>query len=116
MNWHEVIDERSYEQDQVIVGILRDSPGKLSAVVDWIEKRLADPRYSIQGKDALSEWMNVIRDRGVHGVIDLLESRSEEADRMRQSTPFACLMPQDTRDKVFAKYESLRTRTSLAGV
>jgi hypothetical protein len=35
---------------------------------------------------------------------------------MRQSSPFAVLMPQDQRLKILEKYEARRARASLAGV
>ena len=43
VNWHDVIDERSYEMDQVIADVLRREPAKLQAAVAWIERFLADP-------------------------------------------------------------------------
>ncbi len=51
MNWHQLIEERSYEMHQVVADVLRRDPTKLDLVVDWIEERLADPDYSIHSKD-----------------------------------------------------------------
>ena len=81
MNWHQLIEERSYEMHQVVADVLRRDPTKLDLVVDWIEERLADPDYSIHSKDALQEWLDLIRTRGVPGVLDKLADRSEEAFR-----------------------------------
>ena len=116
MNWHEVIDECALEMDRVIARELRADPSKLDLVVTWIEKFLADPDYSIQSKDALTEWLDLIRTRGLPGVLAALEDRSEEGQRMRQSSPFAVIMPQDERQRILARYEALRTRTHPAGV
>ena len=116
MNWHQLIDERSYEMHQVIAAALRHDPSELTRVVDWIEKCLSDPDYSIHSKDALREWVKVIERRGVEGVIEVLEDRGEDATRMRQSSPFAILMPQDERMKILRRYETIRTRTHPAGV
>ena len=116
MNWHEVIDECALETDRVIARELRADPSKLDLVVAWIEKFLADPDYSIQSKDALTEWLDLIRTRGLPGVLAALEDRSEEGQRMRQSSPFAVIMPQDERQRILARYEALRTRTHPAGV
>ena len=116
MNWHQLIEERSYEMHQVVADVLRRNPTKLDLVVDWIEERLADPDYSIHSKDALQEWLDLIRTRGVPGVLDKLADRSEEAFRMRHSSPFAVVMPQDTRMRILRKYEALRPRTHPAGV
>lgn len=116
MNWHQVIDERSYEMHQVIADVLRRSPGQLALVKTWIDRMLGNPDYSEQNKDALREWQRVIDLQGVRGVLAVLDDRGEEAVRMRQSTPFAVLMPQDKRLEILDKYEARRTRASLAGV
>ncbi len=116
MNWHQLIEERSYEMHQVVADVLRRDPTKLDLVVDWIEERLADPDYSIHSKDALQEWLDLIRTRGLGGVLDKLADRSEEVFRMRHSSPFAVVMPQDTRMRILRKYEALRPRTHPAGV
>ena len=64
MSWHETIDECSYEMHQVIADILREDPGKLDVAVDWIERLLSDPEYSVHSKDALKEWLDLIRSGG----------------------------------------------------
>jgi hypothetical protein len=114
VNWHQVIEERSYEMDQVVAEVLRREPAKLELVVAWIEQRLADPDYSIHSKDALSEWLELIRARGLPGVLEKLADRSEDAFRMRHSSPFAVLMPQDERMRILRRYEALRPRTRPA--
>ena len=115
MNWHEVIDERSLEMHGVIARELRADPSKLDLVVAWIQRFLDDPEYSIQNKDALAEWMVIIR-QGLPRVLEALADESQEGQRLRQSSPFAVLMPQDERTRIFAKYESRRTRTHPASV
>lgn len=115
MNWHEVIDERSIEMDRVIARELRADPAKLDLVAAWIQRFLDDPDYSDQNKDALAEWMGILRE-GLPRVLAALADESDEGQRMRQSSPFAVLMPQDERTRIFAKYEACRTRTHPAGV
>lgn len=116
MNWHEVIDERSYEMHQVIVDVLRRDPEKLKPVVEWIQRFLADPEFSIHAKDDLTEWLELIKARGLPGVLEALSDRSEEGKRMRQNSPFAVIMPQEERLRILRRYESLRPRTHPAGV
>ncbi len=116
MNWHEVIDERSYEMDRVIADILRREPAKLEQVVAWIERFLADPEYSLHSKDDLTEWLDLIRKRGLPGVLEALDDQSEEGKRMRQNSPFAIIMPQDERLRILRRYEARRPRTRTAGV
>ena len=116
MNWHEVIDERSYEMHQIVADVLRHDSAKLETVTAWIERFMADPDYSIHSKDALSEWLEIIKARGLPGVLEKLAERSEDATRMRQSSPFAVIMPQDERMRILRKYEAFRTRTHPASV
>lgn len=116
MNWHELIEERSYEMHQVVAEVLRREPAKLDLVIDWIEKRLTDPDYSVHSKDALQEWLDVIRVHGLPGVLEKLADRGENAFRMRHSSPFAIVMPQEERMRILRRYETLRPRTHPAGV
>ena len=115
MNWHEVIDERSLELHGVIARELRADPARLDLVVAWIRRFLDDPEYSDQNKDALAEWMGIIRE-GLPRVLEALADDTDEGQRLRQSSPFAVLMPQDERARIFAKYEARRRRTHPAGV
>jgi len=108
MNWHEVIDERNYEMDQVIADVLRRDPEKLQLVLGWINERMADPEYSVHSKDAIQEWLDVLDSEGLDGILKVLSDRSEDATRMRQSSPFAILMPQDERVRILRRYEALR--------
>ncbi len=116
VNWHQVIEDRNYEMDQVIAEELRESPERLLLVVNWIERKLADEVYSEQNKDALREWKQIIEAQGIDGVLRQLADRSEDGERLRQSSPFAALMPEGKRREILKRYEPLRTRTSFAGV
>ena len=116
MNDHEINDERALEMDRVIARELRSDPSKLKLAIAWIEKFLADPDYSIHSKDALIEWLDLIRLRGLPGVLAALEDPSEEGHRMRQSSPFAAVMPQDERRRILDFYEARRARTHSARV
>lgn len=116
MNWHELIEERSYEMHQVVAEVLRRDPAKLNLVVGWIQERMADPAYSLHSKDALQEWLKLIEARGLPGVLATLADRSQNAFRMRHSSPFAIVMPQDERMRILRRYEALRPRAHPAGV
>jgi hypothetical protein len=116
VNWHQIIDERNYEMDQVIASVLRQDPTKLDLVLDWIRRRLADPDFSLHSKDGLQEWLDLVEARGLHGVLEALGDRSESVLRMRQSSPFGVIMPQDERLRILTRYEALRPRAHPAGV
>lgn len=102
--------------DQAIADVLRRDPSKLQEVIAWIERFLADPDYSDHAKDDLTEWLDLIKTRGLPGVLDALNDRSQDAVRMRQNSPFAVIMPQEERLRILRRYEALRPRTHPAGV
>jgi hypothetical protein len=116
MTWHELIDERAYEMHQVIAGVLRRDPARLDVALTWIERFLSAPEYSASSKDALNEWRDLIRSRGLEGVLQLLAERSENATRMRHMSPFAGLMPQDKRTEILQRHEARRPRAHPAGI
>jgi hypothetical protein len=116
VNWHQIIEERSYEMHQVIADVLQRDPSALAKVVEWIHSRLRDPNYSVHSKDCLAEWLEIMENEGLKGVLAILNDRGEEGCRMRHNTPFAILMPQDKRLEILKRYESRRPRTSPAGV
>lgn len=101
---------------RVIARELRADPSKIERVVAWIERFLNDPDYSVHSKDALTEWLELIRTGGLPGVLAALEDPGEEGRRMRQSSPFAVLMPQDERQRILDRYEARRPRAHPAGV
>ena len=76
MSWHRILDDRSYEMHRVIAEILRGDPAKLDLAVAWIEKRIVDPEYSTRSKDALTEWLELIRSGGVNAVLAVLDRLS----------------------------------------
>ena len=101
VNWHEVIVGRSFGMHQVVA---------------WMEKFLADPDFSEHSEVALTEWHDLVKTHGLTGVLEVLEDHGENATRMRQSSPFAVLMPPDERLQILRRYEALRPRTHPAGV
>ena len=116
VNWHEIIEQRSYDLHQVVASVLAKDPTQLERVVEWIKARLADPNYAIQSKDALQEWLRLIDQRGLPGVLEVLRDADEEARRLRHSSPFAIIMPQQERAEIFQRYEARRPRTHPASV
>jgi hypothetical protein len=112
----QLIEERNHEMDEAVALVLRQDPSKLDMVVAWIERRLADPEYSIHAKDALKEWLDLIQHGGLPSVLEVLRDRNETALRLRQSSPFAIIMPQDERLRILSRYEALRPRARPAGV
>jgi hypothetical protein len=113
--WHEIVDDRSLEMDRVIAGKIRANPKLIQIALTNIERWLANPDYSESNRQALMEWKNIIENSSVGVLATLLESSSDEARRLRQSSPFCGILTPDERQAIFQKYEALRDRACLAG-
>ena len=112
--WHEILDDRSLEMDRVIAGKIRANPKLVQIALANIDRWLANPDYSESGRQAALEWKSIIENSSVEVLVTLLESSSEEARRLRQSSPFCGILTPDERQAIFRKYEALRDRACLA--
>lgn len=112
--WHEILDDRSLEMDRVIAEKIRANPKLVQIALANIERWLANPDYSESSGQAVLEWKRIIENSPVEALVTLLESSSEEARRLRQSSPFCGILTPDERQAIFRKYEALRDRACLA--
>jgi hypothetical protein len=113
--WHEIVDDRSLEMDRVIAEKIRANPKLIQIALTNIERWLANPDYSESNRQAVLEWKSIIENSPVGSLATLLESSSDEARRLRQSSPFCGILTPDERQAIFQKYEALRDRACLAG-
>ena len=106
--WHEIVDDRSLDMDRVIAEKIRANPKLIQIALANIERWLANPDYSESGRQSALEWKGIIERFSVGALATLLESSSEEARRLRQSSPFCGILTPDERQAIFRKYEALR--------
>jgi hypothetical protein len=106
--WHEIVDDRSLEMDRVIAEKIRANPNLVQIALTNINRWLANPDYSESGQQAALEWKSIIENSSVGDLVTLLESNSEEARRLRQSSPFCGVLTPEERRAIFRKYEALR--------
>lgn len=112
--WHEIVDDRSLEMDRVIAEKIRANPKLVQIAMTNLNRWLANPDYSESGRQTALEWKSIIENSSVGDLLTLLESNSEEARRLRQSSPFCGILTPDERQAIFRKYEALRDRACLA--
>ena len=112
--WHEILDDRSLEMDRVIAEKIRANPKLVQIALTNINRWLANPDYSESGRESALEWKSIIENSSVETLVALLENSSEEARRLRQSSPFCGILTPDERQAIFQKYEALRDRACLA--
>lgn len=105
---HSRVDERSLAMHRLVAAKLRTNPVILDEARDnlrrW-QKMNGTPAL------ALSEWESILSGP-VDQVSQFLEERSERANRLRQSSPFAGALTDAERRTI---YESFSTRTYHPG-
>lgn len=106
MKDHRLIDERSRAFGEAIAVRLMDHPSWIPRAQQTVERWLAtaDPRV----RPALLEWRAQLGGP-VEGLIGVLTGRDERSTRLRQSNPFAGVLPIPERNEIlrrFAHHES----------
>ena len=100
---HAWIDERSRALHARIAEKLRQRPELLSVAGEnldrWERLRGPDP--------ALDEWRSLLRETPLLELLRVLTEVGENADRLRQSSPFAGILTVEERTAVFDHYETL---------
>lgn len=94
-NDHERNERRSLEGHKLIADKLRQNPELLS--IAW--ENIAKAREMYDG-DVLLEWEAVLR-APIELICEFIQSNTQTAIRMRQSTPFAGILSQEERDAIW---------------
>jgi len=108
-NWHQMIDARSRELHQIIAGKIRQNPALIRQVKETLARWLQAMDESERSRDFLVEWRRLLEEQPLGQVLDFIASETEEACRLRQSTPFVGLLTEPERLSVFRKYEAFRS-------
>jgi len=103
---HRRLEERSLALHREIAGRIRRDPGLLSAVRDRLTKDIESGQFSLSVTDAMQEWLDLLNTHSLKEILKLLVDRSENARRLRQSTPFAGILTQEKRRRILEKHES----------
>jgi processive 1,2-diacylglycerol beta-glucosyltransferase len=104
---HEWIDQRSLALDRLIADKLTAQPALLERAMQTLERWIAErqPYPPV----VLLEWRQILHERPLSEILGLLRSDSQEARRLRQSSPFCGILSADERLAIFREYEAART-------
>jgi len=101
---HQWIDQRSLALHEAVAAKLEADPQLLDVARRNLERWLQqNPAL------ALREWRRILDSTPLADVVALLRSSSEEATRLRQSSPFAGLLTTEERRAIMGVYESRRS-------
>ena len=100
---HQWIDQRSLALHEAVAAKLEAYPQLLDVVRQNLERWLQQNPAT-----ALRDWRRILDSTPLADVVALLRSSSEEATRLRQSSPFAGLLTTEERRAIMGVYESRR--------
>ena len=104
MRSHQWIDQRSLALREAVAAKLEAHPQLLDVarrnLERWLQRNPAT---------AVREWRSILDSTPLADVVGLLRSSSDEAARLRQSSPFAGLLTTEERRAVMGVYESRRS-------
>jgi hypothetical protein len=100
---HQWIDQRSLALHEAVAAKLEAHPQLLDVARQNLERWLQQNPAT-----AVREWRRILDSTPLPEVVVLLRSSSEEAARLRQSSPFAGLLTTEERRTIMGAYESRR--------
>jgi hypothetical protein len=103
MKSHELIDQRSLAFGQAIAARLEKNPELIDQARATLQRWLGTSSPGVQ--KTLQEWMAAF-DAGPTSVVSLLTGTDERAVRLRQSSPFAGLLPDEERNAILLRFEA----------
>lgn len=105
---HERLDARSLALHQLIAAKLAENPELLDVARSNLERWLGENAGAVP---ALLEWQRILQ-QPLDKITAILTDPSEDATRLRQSSPFAGVLTEEER---LAIYESFATRAHHPG-
>jgi hypothetical protein len=107
---HEWIDRRSLALHEAVASKLEAQPQLLNVARANLQRWIRTNPSA-----ALREWWQVLDVTTLPVLLVLLRSNSDEAARLRQSSPFAGLLTMEERQAILNDYESRRAWTHSPG-
>ena len=101
---HRWIDQRSLALLEAVAAKLKAHPQLPDVARQDLERWLQQNPAT-----ALRDWRRILDSTPLADVVALLRSSSEEATRLRQSSPFAGLLTTEERRAIMGVYESRRS-------
>lgn len=104
---HDLIVARSRALHRAVADKLRANPDLLHVVRANLERWIAEERRQGVVSSALLEWKARLEKESIEGILRLISTPSEDADRLRHATPFCGILTQEERDTIYKRYASV---------
>jgi hypothetical protein len=106
---HDWIDDRSRALGEAVGEHLRGDPWLVATTREQLGRWEASAVASGDNRTlpVLREWALLLERLSLDDLVALLREDSARARRLRQSSPFAGVLPDDERDAIFTRFEAL---------
>lgn len=106
---HDWVEERSRALGAAVGEHLRLDPSLVNCAREQLDRWEANARTNNDRRvlPALQEWRALLDSFTLDQLIALLREDSTRAARLRQSSPFAGLLPEEERLAIFQRFEAL---------
>jgi hypothetical protein len=101
---HQMIDRRSLDLHRLIAEKIEKNPSLLERVKQRLRKSIRSRAHSEPAINALTEWLDILKQRSLNEILALLVDSGEEATRLRQNAPFLGILSQGERKEIFDRY------------
>jgi hypothetical protein len=97
---HSLLDKRSLMLHEAIAAKLRADPSLLEKTRKWLSETVSNELFSQSVRDGYREWEQAISLCTFDQLLTLMTDPSEDAIRLRQSTPFVNILTQEERAEI----------------
>ena len=115
---HAAVDERRRRMCTAVAEHVRRDPSHVTRALARVDARLARADDSTRWSD--EQWRRLLLDalaspQGLDAVLAVLEDRTEDAARLRQSAPFVGVLSQDERSSILTdlRYDEAISATTV---
>ena len=102
---HLHLDKRSLALHRVIARMLEKDPSIIKKARNNIRRWIESYKKSDSAiPESLREWSDILLKESPKKIAGLLRARSEKAKRLRQSSPFAGIIPNNVRNQIIESF------------
>ena len=92
--------------DQAVAEMIRSKPELLNRAKTTLPRWIAQREPNVPA--VLLEWREILDRSSLEEILQLLTRADQEACRLRQSSPFCGILPEEARLAILREYESRR--------
>jgi|ERR1051325_8836774 hypothetical protein len=104
---HSLLVVRSRALHRAVAEKIRAHPELLAVARQNVERWIAEEQKHGGVSPGLLEWQRILSTLAVEEILELLCEETDEADRLRHSTPFCGILTEPEREAIYRHYAAL---------